>query len=337
MKKLTAILLAAIMLLSVPAFADVIDWVLYTDIRTYIDGVEISSFNIHNNTAVVVEDLAHYGFKVVWDGEARTLSVTRDPSKEVSGSKTSSASVPSGGKIGDRAMEVYSTDIVTYLDGELTESYNVGGMTIVYVDDLAELYASDYVWDGDARTLSMTLSGSVSALKPAPKPEPKPEQQSDAPRFTVKDGVYSSEWAGISFKVIGETDTDSEGFGDSAFEIEDFFMMSDEEKELIVTAFTVVPDEDIQFMFDAFGEEETAAIMAAAMISAGSEDDASKISTVDIGANTWWSMDSSESVGVPSKVLFRVIDGNMFFIMAMSTDIAEVDGFISSIGAYTAD
>ena len=104
MKKLTAIILAAAMLALAPVsvFADVIDWVLYTDIRTYIGGVEITSYNIKGNTAVVVEDLKDYGFKVVWDGDTRTLSVARDAEASVAGGEVTRTE----GEVGARAIAI---------------------------------------------------------------------------------------------------------------------------------------------------------------------------------------------------------------------------------------
>ena len=160
--RLTAMAAALVMLLAaaMPVYADtIIDYVLYTDIRTYIGGVEISSYNINGYTAVVVEDLANYGFDVVWNGSARTLTAKRAVGKAVTGSAVSSTS---GGKVGDRAMPVYATDIKTYFDGVEFKSYNVGGKTIVYVDDLANKYASDYKWNQTAKTLSMSFSGTVA-------------------------------------------------------------------------------------------------------------------------------------------------------------------------------
>ena len=323
MKRLAALLLAAVMLLGLPVYADtVIDHVLYTDIRAYINGVEISSFNIHNETAVVVEDLASYGFKVVWDGEARTLSVTRDASKAVVGMKTSSASVPAGGKIGDFAMDVYATDIKTYLDGKLTESYNVGGMTIVYVNDLAALYGESYVWDGDARTLSLTLSGAVSDQTVSSEPVKKSG-------YTVENGVYINKWAGISFRVKGEWIDDPEGMDESVFDLDDYFMMFGD--ALMVTAFTMVPDDEIKELFEAFSEEEIAALMAGSILDGSVAGAGDSVSTIKIGNNTWFDMDASDAVGVPARALFRVIGGKFFFLMAAAENMEDVEAFFSSV------
>ncbi len=141
---------------TVPIFAGtIIGYVLYTDIRTYINGMEITSYNINDNTAVVVEDLTDYGFDVKWDGASRLLKVVRKSGKAISGGTVTNTS---GGKVGTNAMPVHGTDIRTYLEGRLVYSCNVGGRTIIYADDLADVYASSYKWDADNRTLKLELS-----------------------------------------------------------------------------------------------------------------------------------------------------------------------------------
>ncbi len=153
--RILSLMLAVVMTVCaiLPVVADdvIIDWVLYTNVRTFINSVEISSFNIKGYTAVVVEDLAEYGFDVVWDGATATLSAARNFNKAVTGAVVETVK---GGEPGERAMPVYATNIKTYFDGELFESYNVGGRTIVYMDALAEMYAADYVWDGSTSKLS---------------------------------------------------------------------------------------------------------------------------------------------------------------------------------------
>ena len=77
--------------LAVPAAAeenkigDVVGHTYYTDITAQIDGHPLPSYNIGGETAVVAEDLREYGFSVVWDGEARTLTVERDLEGAVTG------------------------------------------------------------------------------------------------------------------------------------------------------------------------------------------------------------------------------------------------------------
>ncbi|NLZ35917.1 MAG: hypothetical protein GX897_00350, partial [Clostridiales bacterium] len=162
---LTFLMLLTFFIPSSAAFknGDVVNYYLYTDIVTYINNIPIRSYNIDGYTAVVVEDLANYGFDVVWSAGARTLSVTRNTSKRIIGGYEPGANT---GKVGSRAGEVYFTDIVTYFNGNAVKSYNVGGRTIAYVDDLADYYKETYVWDSYARTLSLTLRGA----SPSPSP-----------------------------------------------------------------------------------------------------------------------------------------------------------------------
>ncbi len=51
--------------------------VLHTDIKTFINGKEIQSFNINGSTAVYFRDLREFG-TVVWDGVNRVSSLTTD-------------------------------------------------------------------------------------------------------------------------------------------------------------------------------------------------------------------------------------------------------------------
>ncbi len=54
--------------------------VLYTDIKTYVQGQEVESFNIGGETAIRLSDLERAG-TLAWDGETRTasLTLTEDP------------------------------------------------------------------------------------------------------------------------------------------------------------------------------------------------------------------------------------------------------------------
>ncbi len=50
--------------------------VLYTDIITYVNGKQVTSYNIGGMTAIILDDLAAFG-KVGWDGTTRTISFAR--------------------------------------------------------------------------------------------------------------------------------------------------------------------------------------------------------------------------------------------------------------------
>lgn len=150
---------------------DIVNYVLYTDIVTYINGSPIASYNIDGYTAVVVEDLSAYGFNVTWNALKRTLSVTRGSTDTITSNYRPTANTHT---IGSRAMAVLYTDIVTYLNGTKVKSYNVNGRTIIYVDDLAEFYSSSYVWSAGRRTLSMTLKPASGGTTTKPVTPPAP-------------------------------------------------------------------------------------------------------------------------------------------------------------------
>ena len=130
----------------------VINKVLHTDIMCKIGGKAIRSYNIDGNTAIVAEDLLNYGFGVAWDGEARTLSVTKG-----SGEALGKGDIPKDtAEVGSYAMDVYATDITTYVDGKKVKGYNIGGYTIIFVDDLAAF--GNVSWNGDAREITFEFA-----------------------------------------------------------------------------------------------------------------------------------------------------------------------------------
>ena len=125
--------------------------VLSTDIRSYVFGSEIESYNVNGSTCIVAEDLMNYGFTVVWDGVARTLSITH-PSDDFTQAEKKNFGAKSG-SIGEKLTETVPTDIVTYVNGEEVQSYNIGGKTVIYIDALGVF--GGVTWDGDARTISV--------------------------------------------------------------------------------------------------------------------------------------------------------------------------------------
>ena len=148
---LSCILLATACLalnLSVAALnpGDLIDHVLATDIRAFIDGYEIPSYNINGKLGIVAEDLRGYGFDVVWNGDDRTLSISRNAYKVTSPAEISEKNTA---PIGTKIEPVLFTDIVTYLEGAQVESFNIGGRTIIYFSNISKY--GTYLYDDNAR------------------------------------------------------------------------------------------------------------------------------------------------------------------------------------------
>ena len=150
------VMLLAVAVQAAPKVGDIVNYTLYTDIALYIDGKPVKSFNIDGYTAVRVEDLVYYGFDVVWNQAARTVKATRG----TAGTSTEAgpgAYIAPKNMIGKRAERVYYTDIRCFLDYKEVQSYNIGGETIIFVDDLAAIYAETTKWNPDTRELVLNL------------------------------------------------------------------------------------------------------------------------------------------------------------------------------------
>ncbi len=154
MKRMLSLCMVCFLLLgamfSLPVHAGIIGEVITTDIVTYIDEQPIESYNINDYTYVIAEELQEYGFAVYWRSEERKLEIF-----EMGGAIP--RSYPSADLInvrkdanvkGQHAFDVYETDIVTTLNGEVVNAYNVDGQTLIQVDELARFAHFSY---NDAR------------------------------------------------------------------------------------------------------------------------------------------------------------------------------------------
>ena len=110
----------------------IINEVLHTDIKAFIDDRPIRSFNIDGYTAVMAEDLSEYGFRVVYKNDTRSLYIDEGNKKVTSTYQHTTNTKP----VGSKAMDVYYTDIKTYANGHEIKGYNIDGYTIVFLDDL---------------------------------------------------------------------------------------------------------------------------------------------------------------------------------------------------------
>lgn len=141
LKKALVTLMAALMLFAATAIpvsarnGDVVNHALYTDIIAYINGFPIESFNVDGYTYVIAEDLEYYGFSVTWDGANRRLHVEKDPYDNWVEMNYEPGYIPDY-MIGMPAYDILETDIETYFDGYLVESYNIDGRTIIQFDVL---------------------------------------------------------------------------------------------------------------------------------------------------------------------------------------------------------
>ncbi len=61
--------------------------------------------------------------------------------------------VPCYGAAGDIAGQIYSTDILTYVNGKPIEGYNIGGKTAVVIEDMGTGYGISYNYNDEERLL----------------------------------------------------------------------------------------------------------------------------------------------------------------------------------------
>ena len=147
-----AAVLAAALLLPAQAVGEVVGHIYHTDIAAQIDGHPIRSYNIGGTTVVVAEDLRQYGFDVIWSAGERTLTVERAPSKAADGDYQASDQRRPAGTV---AGNILATDIQTYVQGELVESFNIGGETAIRMSDLA--VCGDLTWSPEEDLAALTL------------------------------------------------------------------------------------------------------------------------------------------------------------------------------------
>lgn len=160
------LLLLAVLTLSASALrpGDAVGTVLATDIRAFIDGVEIPAYNIDGHLGVVAEDLSAYGFAVEYTDETRTLSLSR------TGGETRGVAIPpsSGLPSGTPLMRVLYSDIKVYLDGRQVDGYNINGQTIVLFSAL-DVYGTRTYLAGAALSMLETAPTAPAALLSLPR------------------------------------------------------------------------------------------------------------------------------------------------------------------------
>ena len=158
-RKLASIILAIMMTLTIfpmtgsaaPKNGDPLGDILYSDIMAYIDNNAIPTSIKSGTTLVVVEDLARYGFDVIWNGADRTLRVERNANKPINPIPVIKDTTHAPGTF--KCKYVY-TDIKTYLSGQLVESFAINGQTLIDFELLAKY--GKITWYGLTREIKLT-------------------------------------------------------------------------------------------------------------------------------------------------------------------------------------
>lgn len=123
-----------------------------SDIKAYIDYTPIRSYNIDGYTYVIAEELRNYGFDVIWNNDERTLKINRNElttpiyTKELFDADSDSVS---------SSYLIYPTDIKTYLNDIEANSFNIGGQTVIQIDELSR--CGNFEWDTENREVKVMI------------------------------------------------------------------------------------------------------------------------------------------------------------------------------------
>lgn len=159
MKKFLSVILLTVMLFSmnIPALAktgDVIGNIYSTDIKAYINGVCVDSYNIGGKTVVVVEDITN---QFAYANDIRTLVIWDFAPGNLVGTKSTSSQKP-GSVVG----KIYETDIKTIFRGKELNAYSLNGKMAIEIEELGcDNEFSDiggkYIWNEEERTISLEM------------------------------------------------------------------------------------------------------------------------------------------------------------------------------------
>ncbi|MBQ7975334.1 MAG: hypothetical protein IJ300_06565 [Clostridia bacterium] len=159
MKKIFGILIIAAQLISFgsasAANGDMAGYVYDTDIKAFINGIEVPSYSIGGKTAVAIEDITKPNSGHYYNDSSRTLQLYTLAPDSLIGGKCELK-----GKIGDVVGRIYETDIKTVIYDYEIPSYNIGGKMAVALEDLGNdgsfsEIGGKYIWDGENRTISL--------------------------------------------------------------------------------------------------------------------------------------------------------------------------------------
>ena len=126
-----------------------------TDIRTYVNGHRIPSFNINNRSVVMLRDLVHYGFDTTFNEVTRTATLIRNYDKPFNPILDFEATM---GPPGSLAFRHLHTDITAVINGVTVQSFNVRGYTAILFADLRDVGNFGTMrWEESTRRSSITL------------------------------------------------------------------------------------------------------------------------------------------------------------------------------------
>lgn len=151
MKKIiTGIIILVTFCLSTNVLGDETMYYRNSDIVAYIDDMPIKSYNIYGYTGIVAENLADYNFSVNYYEQYRLLTIDYIYDAPC---KAEPSYIPSPAKknTGNIAGRIYKSDISVRVGTKYIQGYNIGGKTIILIDDLK--FFGKVVWFPDERKI----------------------------------------------------------------------------------------------------------------------------------------------------------------------------------------
>lgn len=150
---------------------DIITYTKHTNIVAYVNHYAIQSYNINDTTCVGAEDLGNFGFNVEWNGNSRSLHITRNyETNDIQQYSIPYETDPN--LLGLDDLPVYETDIKTYVNGIIAPSYNIGGRTVVDFESLNVF--GEVVWVPDVRALKLWVEDGLEILNYMQSPQKLP-------------------------------------------------------------------------------------------------------------------------------------------------------------------
>jgi len=146
-----ALIPASILTVTAIKIGDELGNVLNTDIKVYINNHQIPAYAVNNKMAIIMENLAKYGFEVKYDNKERTLKAVRNFAKEFTPIENIEANTKKPGSI---AFPYVYTDIKAYLNGKEVECFAINGNMCIYFEDLKDY--GKFVWNTQTRCSYLT-------------------------------------------------------------------------------------------------------------------------------------------------------------------------------------
>lgn len=144
----------------------------YNNVRTFINNNPIQSYTINNHTVVSTSDIKDYGFRVVWDENARAVYISKDAAKDAwHPERHAGAVVNYQAYAGDVAFKTVPSDIKVYVNAQRVDSYNTNNLTYINLADLVKASCSHSTiskqWFADEAQSFLWISSEPMANKTA--------------------------------------------------------------------------------------------------------------------------------------------------------------------------